>query len=242
MRITAITAFFLILASSVFGSGTTENQTLAFGGIRDVTVTAQFLDVEVTGADTLRVDMSSTADNSYRVRHEQVGGSMRVWIEKDWPFGFDGGGLLRFRVPRSVSLRVETISGRIVASGLSGGSCTLKTVSGRIVVEDLRADIRTESVSGEILLQGTRGTISANTISGSITGDEVALLGDSTFGSVSGKVDIHPATPLEALRFDLSSLSGRIVVGTIGTAKGLRMGFTGPLIKAQTISGPVLFR
>jgi hypothetical protein len=49
-------------------------------------------------------------------------------------------------------------------------------------------------------------------------------------------------TPLEDLRFDLSTLSGRIVVGAIRAEKGLRMGNGRVLVRGHTVSGSQSYR
>ncbi len=120
--------------------------------------------------------------------------------------------------------------------------CDVRTVSGAVDLRQIKGPIKAESVSGLIAFQDTSGVITAGTISGPIRGRLVALLGDSAFSSVSGPVDIESSSPLDSLRFDLASLSGRIVVGHIAAPRGLRMGLTGPLVKGRSVSGPISFR
>jgi hypothetical protein len=248
---TVTAAFFTIVlslaASSAFCSGVPDDQFYGLTGIQSVTVKGQFLDVDVTGADISRVDMTlDTSDagpfasNNFRVRHDERGNHLDVWVETDWLSG-GGRGTLRFQVPRGVKLRVETVSGRISVRDLTGGF-DLKSVSGRVVADRSRGTIRAESTSGALRFTDVGGTFRAKTISGPITGEGIDLLGDSTFSSVSGRVEISTDSGLDMLRFDVSTVSGRINVGTIGAAKGLRMGFLGPLIRASTVSGSVSFR
>lgn len=234
------------IARSAFCSGSPDEQFYGLTGIQSVTVKAQFLDVDVTGADTSRVDMTVDTDrgpfasNNFRVLHDERWNHLDVWVETDWPFG-GGRGALRFQVPRDVKLRVETVSGKISVRQLSG-DCFLKSVSGRVAADQLRCALTAESVSGAIHITDVSGTFRTKTISGPITGEGIGLLGDSTFSSVSGRVEIMTHSPLDMLRFDISTVSGRINVGTIGAAKGLRMGFIGPMIRASTVSGSVSFR
>jgi hypothetical protein len=44
------------------------------------------------------------------------------------------------------------------------------------------------------------------------------------------------------LRFDLSTLSGRIVVGNIRAEKGLRMGFGRTSVRGHSVSGSLILR
>ena len=123
------------IARSAFCSGSPDEQFYGLTGIQSVTVKAQFLDVDVTGADTSRVDMTVDTDrgpfasNNFRVLHDERWNHLDVWVETDWPFG-GGRGALRFQVPRDVKLRVETVSGKISVRQLSG-DCFLKSVSGQ---------------------------------------------------------------------------------------------------------------
>jgi hypothetical protein len=248
MRSAAVVILMVLLAGTAFCSGAPDEQFYGMTGIQSITVNGRFLDVDVTGAEISRVDMTLSsrqgrpfASSSFHVRHEEHGNHLDVWVETDWPFGGGQGGTLRFQVPRDVQLRVETVSGRINVRQLSG-TCDLKSVSGRIAAESSRFDIRAESVSGAVQFSDVGGSFHAKTISGPILGEGIDLLGDSTFSSVSGRVEIRTDSPLDMLRFDVTTVSGRIIVGTIGASKGLRMGFLGPLIRASSVSGSVLFR
>ena len=247
MRSATMVFLMVLLAGPAFCSGSPDEQFYGLGGIQSVSIKGQFLDVDVTGADVGRVDMTLEspdrgpfASRNYRVRHDEIGSHLDVWVETDWPFG-GGRGTLRFQVPRGVDLQIETVSGRIAVRQLSG-DCALKSVSGRVTADRLRCALRAESVSGALQLTDVSGSFRAKTISGPITGDGVDLQGDSTFSSVSGRVEIRTDSPLDMLRFDVSTVSGRISVGNIGAAKGLRMGFIGPLIRASSVSGSVSFR
>jgi DUF4097 and DUF4098 domain-containing protein YvlB len=79
-------------------------------------------------------------------------------------------------------------------------------------------------------------------VSGSIDARDITLTEDSSFTTVSGNVDVRLNSAVEDLRFDLSSVSGRIVVGNIRTNKGLRMGSYGALVRGKTVSGALIFK
>jgi hypothetical protein len=241
MRVAVAVVLFALLGAMGYASGGPEGTTIEFTGVRQVVVKAQFLDVEIVGTATRRVEMNADERTISQVRQEQVGSTLNIWIVRTWPFGWEENGRLLVHVPRGTRVRVETITGSVDVRDASTGACELKTVSGPIRVRGVEGDLKLESVSGGIEMIDTAGSVRASTISGSIQGDRIRLLRDSSFASVSGRVVIHPTTPLERLRFDLSSLSGRIEVGSIGASRGLRMGFGGPLVKAHTVSGALIF-
>jgi hypothetical protein len=48
--------------------------------------------------------------------------------------------------------------------------------------------------------------------------------------------------PLDDYRFELSTVSGAIIVGKIRAERSLRMGFGGLTIRAHTVSGSIDFQ
>jgi hypothetical protein len=178
-----------------------------------------------------------------KVVHERIGSQLNVWVVRDSPFfGSTRGGKISLQVPQETSVGVETVSGRIVVRGVKSPDLALKTVSGSVQAQQIRGEMDASSVSGDISLDTTEGGIRARTVSGSIQGSRVNLARDSSFSSVSGTVDINVSNPLDELSFDLSSISGRIVVGTIRASKGLRIGFGGTSVQGNTVSGGLIFR
>jgi hypothetical protein len=221
----------LAVAGAGFASGVSEEDVFTSIGVDSVSVRAEFLDVEVKSDEGFGVAMTADlpSDNlfesrGYRVLHEVVGSRLTVWVEKDSPFtSVRRGGKLSFQVPHFVSVKVET-------------------VSGRIRLRDVRGVLEASSVSGAILVDSAEGRVAAKTVSGAIEGRNLSLTEDSTFSSVSGNIDIELESALDDLRFDLSSLSGRIVVGNIKATRGLRMGDGGTLVRARSVSGSLSFR
>ena len=237
-------------AATGFASGVSEEGVFTSAGIDSISVRAEFLDVEVKADDGFAVSMASELpqdsvfeSRGYRVMHEMVGSRLNVWIEKESPFSvMRRGGRLSFQVPHFVAMKVETISGRITAHGMDTRRLMATTISGRIRLHDIRGVVEASSVSGGILADSVEGKVSAKTVSGSIEGRNLSLTEDSSFSTVSGNVDIGLDTALDDLRFDLSSLSGRIVVGNIKAIKGLRMGTGGAMVRAHSVSGSLSFQ
>jgi DUF4097 and DUF4098 domain-containing protein YvlB len=149
---------------------------------------------------------------------------------------------ISLRVPRDVKLRVETASGSISVDGMDSRTCSLSSFSGRITLRDVHGECDASSTSGAIMLDSAEGQITAHTVSGGISGRDISFTEDSSFTSVSGTIDMRMTTSVEDLQFDLSSVSGRIIVGNIRANRGLRMGSYGVLIHAKTVSGALIFK
>jgi hypothetical protein len=248
-RIGIVLAVILVVTAASFAEGAAEGDSFTLAGIDSITVRAGFLDVQVIGTDgysvRVRADLPQGflwSSPAYHVVRERRGSRLTVSVQSDSPFGMGGRGKLYFEVPRDVVVQVQTISGSILVQGVESESCTLSAVSGTITVRDTRARLSLDNVSGSIILDSAEGSLRAKTISGSIQGKRLALTDNSSFTSVSGSVDVRLDSPLDDFRFDLSTLSGRVVIGSIRAEKGLRLGSGGVLIKGHTVSGSLIFR
>ena len=251
MRHAIMTAAALLVAvTGGFGSGVSEGASFTSFGIDLVTVNAQFLDVDVGAAEGLAVSLASHGQEGslfttgdYRILHEQVGSTLKVWVETERLFfgGFDDGSI-SLRVPGGTRVEVETASGRIAVDGTECRSLAVKSVSGTVRLRGVRGNIDASSVSGALSLEDAAGAIRAKTVSGAIEGRDVSFTDDSSFSSVSGTIDILCKDDPDSLRFDLSSVSGKIVVDGVRAKKGLRMGFGTIRIRGDTVSGSLTFR
>jgi hypothetical protein len=233
-----------------FPMGRQEEEAFSYQGIDQVEIKGEFLAVEVTADDGLSVSMASDlpedsafSPRSYRVKHEVIGSRLSVWVEKDpgtWAIG--EGGRLLFTVPQGTDLDVKTVSGSARVDGLETTSLKVSSVSGSIALSSIRAPLLVSNVSGSVSIVGFDGTLSATTVSGAIECREIALAGDSALTSTSGAISVQFASPLEDYRFELSSVSGSLAVGSIMAQKGLRVG-SGPVrILGATVSGAQNYR
>jgi hypothetical protein len=239
----------LIVSYAAFGSGVSEDDSFSCLGIEAVSVNAGFLNVDVSGDDGFAVSVSAdlpgdafVGSRGCKVLHAVEGSRLRVWVENERPFDGRPEGTLVIQCPRDVGLKVETISGRIAVERMNAGHCVLRTVSGGINLDDSRGAMSAASVSGEIKLDADEGRVTSKTVSGAISGRGLVLEEGSSFSTISGNVDVRLDMPLETVRFDLRSLSGRIVVGSVRAERGLRMGTDGALVRGQSVSGALIFR
>lgn len=239
----------LTMSCAAFGSGASEDDSFSCLDIDAVSINAEFLDVEVSGDEGFAVSMSSELPSDsllggrgYKLLHEVEGSRLKVWLEKDWPFDRSAEGTLVLQCPRDVRLKIDTTSGRIAVERMESAYCALRTVYGGISLRHSSGVMSATSVSGRIALDADEGRVTVKTVSGAIEGRGLAIEEDSSFSTISGNVDIRLDTPLDKLRFDLRSLSGRIVVGTVRAERGLRMGSAGALLHGQSVSGALIFR
>ena len=189
-----------------------------------------------TGSDSLADEAAA------RVLHSREGGRLRVWVESDSIFLSPPSGQLRVGAPRGIDIVVETSSGSVSVDGTVGGKCSIHTISGGMRIRRVRSRLSVNSVSGSIFLDAAEGSVDASTVSGTVHGRALKLIGDSSFSSVSGDIDVELAPGVETHVYDLQSVSGSITIGSIRAQRGLRMGFAGPLVRGHTVSGALSFR
>lgn len=251
MRLFSICALLAMAAGCmVFPMGAREEGTFSYQGIDRVEVKGEFLAVEVGVGDGLSVSMTSDlpedsalSPRNFRVKHEVIGSRLSVWVEKDpgtWTIRESG--RLLFTVPQGTDLVVETVSGSARVDGLETTSLRVSSVSGSLTLSGIRAPLLVSNVSGSVSIDGFDGALSATTVSGAIECREAALAADSALSSTSGAISVRFASPLEGYRFELSSVSGSIAVGSIMAQKGLRVG-SGPVrVRGETVSGSQSYR
>jgi len=251
MRLLSICALLAMAAGCMaFSMGAQEEETFSYQGIDKVEVKGEFLAVEVTAGDGLSVSMTSDlpedsalSPRNYRVKHQVIGSRLSVWVEKDpgtWTIG--EGGRLLFTVPQGTDLAVETVSGSARVDGLETTSLRATSVSGSLTLSSIRAPLLVSNVSGSVSIDGFDGTLSATTVSGAIECREVALAGDSNLTSTSGAITVRFSSAIEDYRFELSSVSGSLAVGSIMAQKGLRVGTGAVRVRGETVSGSQSYR
>ena len=135
----------------------------------------------------------------------------------------DGSSRLEVSVPRGVSLSVETVSGSLDVSGLSGAltasavsggvdvtgdlaSASLSSVSGPVDYAGDAPTVRLESVSGGVEYLGTARDVRLESVSGSVFAEGGAETIEAE--SVSGTIRIRSDVPI--LFLDASSVSGGV--------------------------------
>ena len=96
----------------------------------------------------------------------------------------------------------------------SGGSATLRSVSGDVRVTNVKGELRAESVSGNMVTSGATRLSLVKTVSGDIEVTDAAADGEVTVSTVSGDLT---ARGLKARAVDLSSVSGDVLLTNVTT-------------------------
>ena len=200
------------IAGAAFASGAGEEDRFASLGADSISVKTEFLDVEVLADDRLGVTLDAD-------------------LPADSLFAARG-----YRI-------MHEMRGSRLDVWVQKDTPFFSRGRGKLLFRVPRdARIRVETVSGNISLDAVEGRIRARTISGAIKGRDIALTGDSSFQTISGNVELRLESAIEDFRFDLSTHSGRIVVGNIRAEKGLRMGFGRTTVRGRSVSGSLIFR
>ncbi len=253
-------------AVAAFATGEREDESFSYMGIDRIDVDSVFLNVEVAGGDGMSVSMRSDLPEdsffdprNFTVKHEVNGSQLRVWVETQGIFQH-GGGTLFFRVPGRTRVNVTSASGEIRISDSSGDQVFAKSASGGVLLTDINAPVHAECVSGSLEVRRLHGdaelsTISgrlrivdaegrftATSVSGSIDGDQITLTQDSRFKTVSGDIRINLGNSLDELRYDLSTVSGGLTVGSVRASRGLQMGNGELTLRGETVSGSQVYR
>jgi DUF4097 and DUF4098 domain-containing protein YvlB len=178
-------------------------------------------------------------------------------IQGDWI----SGGVLAQSVSGHITIRnvkggchLTSTSGQIrVLSAYN--AVHLNGTSGKLSVEDVIGDVKANSVSGQVLVSGLKGSLMATsssgsitvnrsvgmldltTISGSINGKELMITDHSMFKNASGHIEVMLNNDPESLRFDLSTLSGRLEVYGEQSEKQMQWGKGSVLVTGTSTSG-----
>jgi hypothetical protein len=136
-------------------------------------------------------------------------------------------------VPAGTALRLNTISGDLDLSGLSG-TVAAKTISGDVLSAGLTGALTLRTISGDVkVTELGRNSVDATSISGDVDVSWPAAQGaDLRLKTISGEVYADPAVTF-------SNLKERVYVGYELHGS---LGSGGPLVTLHSVSGDVFFR
>jgi hypothetical protein len=136
-------------------------------------------------------------------------------------------------VPAGTALRLNTISGDLDLSGLSG-TVAAKTISGDVLSKGLTGALTLRTISGDVKVTDLgRSPVDATSISGDVDVSWPAAQGaDLRLKTISGEVYADPAVTFSNLKE--RSYVGYELHGSLGSG--------GPLVTLHSVSGDVFFR
>jgi DUF4097 and DUF4098 domain-containing protein YvlB len=180
------------------------------GPIRRLKVALVRGQVDIVGHDepTTRIEVHSVSGKELRISLD--GDSLEIdhpqlrwdnFIDVFRSFQGSARADVSILVPRDVALKFGVVSSTGLISGLHADAI-ISTVSGDLVVDDMRGEITLNSVSGELAVSNHVGKVTAHTVSGDIT--------------VSGEVGRFRADGVTSDVFlDLTGTPGEIKVNTV---------------------------
>jgi DUF4097 and DUF4098 domain-containing protein YvlB len=104
----------------------------------------------------------------------------------------------------------------------------LKTISGNIIVTNVRGEVRAETISGDLEVSGTPNVVMAKTVSGTLTARGISAATALTLASVSGNII---TSDLKTRALDANTVSGDLLL------RGLQV----ERVEAKSVSGNVEF-
>ena len=227
---TALIAGFLLLSIAVAlradaddrsTSATRRQDFNASGVLRSLTVENLLGSVEITAGPAFRatVDVTARASSEREARRILDETTSRL-VNEDGALalvteapGSKGqripGGSWKIRVRDEDLGRVEA---RYVVTLPAGVPVSVSSVSGRVSVKGITADLKLSTVNGRIDVAGARGSLKLETVNGSIDASAAELAKDAELSlrSVSGNLVLHlPAAA--GFRFEGKTMSGEIL-------------------------------
>ena len=156
----------------------------------------------------------------FRIRYEQKGEQLNVWIDMPKNITGQNKGLLYFEAPKNVLIKVENISGNVSVIGVGRDNLSVSSVSGSINVSDIPCNASLKSVSGSINATMINGDLNATSTSGSINVSDVT--GFANIDGSSGSANIQNVMKT----VNASTLSGMLKITGVYSD-----------VKAKSISG-----
>ena len=187
-------------------------------------------EVTIRGVEGDRVRVSADDEKAFRERFSVQADDDSLDINQNEKLGFGIFGRgecvdLTVEVPHGAKVMIETQSGDIIASDLSG-SKAFRTASGEVVLKRLAGGVEVETVSGDLEIEGQAPIdLKGRTVSGDVD-IQVPVLRGLDLGTTSGDMGIDADLKGEG-PFALRTISGDV---HFVVRSGVR-------VQAETITG-----
>jgi len=110
----------------------------------------------------------------------------------------------------------------------ASAAVALKTISGNIIVTNVRGEVRADTISGDLELSGTPNVLMGKTVSGTLTARNITAANALTLTSISGNII---TSELKTRALDANTVSGDVLL------RGLQV----ERLEAKSVSGNIEF-
>lgn len=163
-------------------------------------------DVRVTGGSGSEIRIEATRRVRHRIDAEarRLLEALRIDVNN-----FNGRVEVRTVYPRRAGGRGEAMSMSVdyVIAVPAAASVALKSISGDLVVSNVRGEVRLEAISGDISATNTPNLALAKTVSGDVTARDIGAQGSLVLSTVSGTVI---GTGLKVRALEAGTVSGDV--------------------------------
>lgn len=212
----------MAFAFIIFGSFAQHQVNKNFPNVTSIDVDGFFCDVTIKPSTGNNVEFSGSINSrqsidEVNIRYSQEGSVLRIWIEHPRNMRFSADGIFDLKVPLNTNVKINNVSGDIIASDLAGKEIALESVSGRISCTNILTNLYAESVSGAVYVQTVKGNLVAKTVSGNL--DIRSIAGSLNGSSVSGQVVVNTVNGSSRVsstsgRLDITNINSRLYANT----------------------------
>jgi hypothetical protein len=227
---TKLTTLLLLITLTTSAQTVLDKVDKTFDNITSVDVEGSFCNVIISGEkrfDTnLTGEIISSKDYDIKIKYEQDGATLKVWLERPKSIRGSIKGNLTLKVPANTNINVKNSSGSISVENVGQSEINLTASSGSISVRNIDTKITLSASSGSLNIQDVSGDVHATASSGSIfisgvKGDlySVTSSGSQKIEGVKGNIKVTSASGSQSLSMIKGDVNVRVSSGSIKAVK-----------------------
>ncbi len=197
-----------------------------FDNISSVEVEGSFCNVNISGEKRHDINLTgeiiSSRDFDIKIRYEQDGNKLKVWLDR--PRSIQGSikGNLNLSLPANTNIIVKNSSGSIKVENAGKSTIDLTASSGNISVKNIDTNISLIASSGSLNIHDVSGDVLATASSGStfvsgVKGDlySVTSSGSQKIEEVNGNIKATSASGSQSISMIKGDVNVRVSSGSI---------------------------
>ena len=210
-----------------------------FTGVKSINVKGLFCSVEFEEGVSSAVKFESEIRaikpyESLRIRHEQKGSQLNVWVDMKGTITGQTKGVLHFIVPRDIVVIVENSSGNVSISEIGRETLKVSTESGNIIIENISCDVELFTSSGNINCKKITGNLKTKSMSGNT--NAVDIKGSADITTTSGLINAQKILK----NVNILSSSGSVIIASVYS--DITVNSTSGNIELNDVKGKVKLR